>query len=139
MSKEKTKKKQKKDRKQTEKQNFLVLGDLVRSTNKVFIESNSLRFWLASFFAPTATYMMERLRGKVMWQRLTKIRYFLSRKELETVVFVKEEFLLEKIQKKRCFRIFDHKLTEEGKCETEWSMKACEGYKVIEKFDKVCS
>ena len=65
-------KKQKKGRKQTEKQNFLALGDLVRSTNKVFIESNSLRFWLASFFAPTATYMMEWLRGKVMWQRLTK-------------------------------------------------------------------
>ena len=42
-------------------------------------------------------------------------------------------------EKRRCFRIFDHKLTEEGKCETEWSMEACEGYKVIEKFDKVCS
>ena len=38
----KTKKKQKKDRKQTEKQNFLALGDLVRSSNKVFIENNSL-------------------------------------------------------------------------------------------------
>ena len=40
-------------------------------------------------------------------------------------------------EKRRCFRIFDLKLTEEGKCETEWSMEACEGYKVIEKFDKV--
>ena len=35
--------------------------------------------------------------------------------------------------------MFDHKLTKEGKCEVEWSIDACEGYKVIEKFDKVCS
>ena len=41
-------------------------------------------------------------------------------------------------KKRRCFWIFDHKL-EEGKCETEWSVEACEGYKVTEKFDKVCS
>ena len=46
---------------------------------------------------------------------------------------------MEEEPEKRCFRVFDHKLTEEGKCETEWSMEACEGYKVIEKFDKVCS
>ena len=64
-------KKKRKDRKQTEKQNFLALGDLVRSSNKVFIESNSFRFWVASFFAPRAAYMMEWLRDKVMWQRLT--------------------------------------------------------------------
>ena len=39
--------------------------------------------------------------------------------------------------------IFDHKLTDtryEGRyCETVYSMEACEGYKVIEKFDKVHS
>ena len=73
----KTKKKQKKDIKQV----LGDLGDLVRSSNKVFIESNIFRFWFASFFAPTAAYMMEWLRDKVMWQRLTKLRYFLSIKE----------------------------------------------------------
>ena len=62
------------------KQNVLALRDLVRSSNKVFIESN-FRFWVASLFAPRAAYMMEWLRDKVMWQRLTKMRYFLSRKE----------------------------------------------------------
>ena len=78
----KTKKnKRKADGKQTEKQDFLALGDLVRSINKVFIESNSFRFWLARFFAPTGAYMMEWLRDEVMWQRLIKMRYFLSRKE----------------------------------------------------------
>ena len=35
-------KKWKKDRKQTEKQNFLALGDLMRSSHKVFIEGHSL-------------------------------------------------------------------------------------------------
>ena len=37
--------------------------------------------------------------------------------------------------------IFDHKLTDTDwgrQCETVWSMDACEGYKVIEMFDKVC-
>ena len=58
-----------------EKQNFLALGDFVRSNNKVFIESNSFRFWFASFFGPAAAYMMEWLRERVMWQRLTKVRY----------------------------------------------------------------
>ena len=41
-------------------------------------------------------------------------------------------------EKRRCFQIFDQKLTEEGECRTERSMEACEGHKVIEKFDKVC-
>ena len=66
-------KKQKKDRKQTEKQNYLALGDLVRSSNKVFIESNSFRLWLASFSAPKLAHMMEWLRDKVMRQRLRKL------------------------------------------------------------------
>ena len=35
-------KKRKKDRKQREKQKFLALGDFLRSSNKVFIEDNSL-------------------------------------------------------------------------------------------------
>ena len=34
--------KRKKDIKQTEKQKFLALGDLVRSSKKVFVERNSL-------------------------------------------------------------------------------------------------
>ena len=41
------------------------------------------------------------------------MRYFLSRKKQESVVFVKEEFLNKKIQKKEVVSdIFDHKLTE---------------------------
>ena len=54
-------------------------------------------FWLAS--SPIAD-LMEWLRNKVMWLRLTTIRYFLSRKEQESDVFVKEEFLHKKIEKK---------------------------------------
>ena len=46
------------------------------------------------------TYLMEWLRDKVMWLRLTIIRYFLSRKEQESNAFVKEEFLHKKIEKK---------------------------------------
>ena len=38
----KNKEKRKKDIKQREKQKFLALGDLVRSSKKVFIEGNSL-------------------------------------------------------------------------------------------------
>ena len=83
---------------------------------------------------------MEWLRDKAMLLRLTTMRHFLSRVEQESVVFCQRRVsALEDPEKRRCFRIFDHKLTEEGKCETEWSMEACEGYKVIEKFDKVCS
>ena len=37
------------------------------------------------------------------------------------------------------FSDIEHKLTEESKCETECSMEACEGYEVIENFDKVSS
>ena len=69
-------KKTNKDIKQREKQNFVALGDLVKSTKKVFIDG-----------------MMKRFRGKVMLLRLTTMGYFLSRKEQESVVFVKEEFL----------------------------------------------
>ena len=76
---------QKKKKQKTEsrrRKKFLALGDLVRCSNKVFIESNSFRLWLASFFfEPTVAYMMEWLKDKVMWQRLRKMRYFLSRKE----------------------------------------------------------
>ena len=60
--------------------------------------------------------------------------------EQESVVFCQRRVsALEDPEKRRCFRIFDHKLTEEGKCGTESSMEASEGYKMIEKFDKVCS
>ena len=53
------------------------------------------------------------------------------------MLFVKEEFMHKHIQKRRCFRRFDHKLTERN---VVWnSMEAREGYKVIEKFDKVFS
>ena len=60
---------------------------------------------------------MKWLRDKVMWLRLTTMRYFLSRKEQKSVAFVKEELLHKKIQKKKMFSdIFDPKLTdtEEG-------------------------
>ena len=59
--------------------------------------------------------MMEWLRDKVILQRLTTTRYLLSRKEQESVAFVKEEFLhLEDTEKRRSFWILDHKFTEEG-------------------------
>ena len=43
---------------------------------------------------------MEWLRDKEMLLRLITVRYLLKRKEQESVVLVKEEFLLSKIQKK---------------------------------------
>ena len=55
------------------------------------------------------------------------------------MVFVKEEFLLKKIQKvENIFRDLNINLPwEEGNMRN--SMEAYEGYKVIEKFNKVCS
>ena len=59
--------------------------------------------------------MMEWLEDKVMLLRLRTLRFVFIRKEQESVVFVKEKFLLYKIQKKRrYFQISDHKLAEEG-------------------------
>ena len=72
---------------------FLALRDLMRSSKKVFIEGSLVS-------SPTAEYIMEWLRDKEMLLRLIAVRYFLKRKEQESVVFVKEEFLLSKIQKK---------------------------------------
>ena len=119
-AKKRKRKKQKKDRKQTEEQNFLALGELVRSSNKVFIESNSFRSWLASFFAPTAAYMMEWLRDKVMCQRLTKNEILFKQKGVGISRFCQRRvFAQEDPEKRRCFRMFDHKLTKEGKCEVE--------------------
>ena len=66
--------------------------------------------------------MMEWLRDKVMWQRLTKMRYFSSSCCCRRRVSAQEN-----PEKRRCFWIFDHKLTEEDKCETERYMEACEG------------
>ena len=96
-AKKRRRKKQKKDRKQTEKQSFLALGDFVRSSNKAFIERNSFGFWLANFYAPAAAYMMEWLRDVA---EINKNEILLSIKEQELVVFVKVEFLHKKIQKK---------------------------------------
>ena len=45
------------------------------------------------FLRQQQIYMMEWLRDEVMLLRLTTTKYFLSRKEQESVVFVKEEFL----------------------------------------------
>ena len=88
---QKTKTKKTKERhKVEEEQKFLALGDLARSRKKVFIEDLFLARW---FLRQQQTYMMEWLRDKVMFLKLTTMRYFLSRKEQESVVFVKEEFL----------------------------------------------
>ena len=70
------------------------------------------------------------------------MRNFLSRKKQESVVFVKEEFLHKKIQKKE--DVFGYFWTQTHshlgrQCEKVCSMEACEGYKVIGKFDKVYS
>ena len=124
-AKKRKRKKQKEDRKQTEKQNFLALGDQVRSSNNVFIESNN---------------MMEWLKDKVMWKRLTKMRYILSRKEQKSVVFVKEEFLHKKIQKKE--DIFGYLTTNSLRkvsVKQNGLWRLVRTYTVIKKFDKVCS
>ena len=55
---------------------------------------------------------MKWLRDKVKWLRLTTMSYFLSKKEQESVVFVKEAFLHKKIQKYKDVSVYsDHKLT----------------------------
>ena len=85
--------------KQREKKKFLALGDLLRSSKKFFIEGNSV-FLARQFLRQQQTYMKEWLRDKVMLLRLIALRQFLSREQPESVVFVKEEFLHQKIQKK---------------------------------------
>ena len=106
----------------------------------MFHRNQQLPFLACQFFAPTATYMMEWLRDKVMWQRLTINEILFKQKGAGISSFCQRRVSAqEDPEKRRCFRTFDHKFTEEGKWETELSMKACEGYKVIEKFDKVCS
>ena len=50
------KKKRKKERDQAEKQNFLALGNLVRSSNKVFIESQRL-------------FLCQQKEDMIEWQR----------------------------------------------------------------------
>ena len=55
------------------------------------------------------------------------------------MIFVKEEFLHNKTQKKRCFRKFDQKTYERRVVWNSMDLEAFEGYKVIEKFEKVCS
>ena len=113
----------------------------MRSSNKVFIERISL-FLAHWFLRQQQIYMIEWLRDNVTWLRSTAMGYFLSRKKQESVVFVKEEFLHKKIQKKRkCFRMFliKNSLTlsyESRWCETVCSMEASEGYKVIESLIK---
>ena len=54
--KKKKKKKRKKERDQAEKQNFLALGNLVRSSNKVFIESQRL-------------FLCQQKEDMIEWQR----------------------------------------------------------------------
>ena len=71
----------------------------MRSSNKVFIERNSLLL-ARCFLCQQQIYMMEWLRDDVTWLRLTTMRYLLCRKKQESVVFVKEEFLHKKMQKK---------------------------------------
>ena len=73
-----------------------------------------------------------------MWLRLRDDPVVFSRKELESMVFVKEEFLHKNIQKKEdVFGDLTGKLTER---KIVWNnMEACEGYKVIQWFDKVYS
>ena len=103
----KAKKKRKKDRQQDEKQNFLVLGDLVKSSNKLFIKSQRL-----FFFLPTEKNMME-------WPRDTPcnvteiknnemMKSFLVEWSCNHWFFSKKIFYIRKIRKKWCFRKFDH-------------------------------
>ena len=83
-----------------EEQNFLALGDLVRSSNKGFIQGVIAYLEIVSFFTNSRHAWWNNNDG-------TTTRYLLSRKEQESVGFVKKDLLYKKIQKKRtCFRIF---------------------------------
>ena len=106
-------KKLNKDIKQRGKQKFLALGDLVRSSKNIFIKGNSM-FLACQFLRQQQTYMMEQLRDKVILLRLTTMRYFLSRKEAGISCFCQRRVSALEDPRKTCFRIFDHKLTEEG-------------------------
>ena len=67
------------------------------------------------------------------------LQSFFERKELESMVFVKEGFLHKKIQKEDVFvdLIKNSPMRME---DVVWnSMKPCEGYKVIENVDKIMS
>ena len=59
------------DREQTEKQNFLTLGDLVRISNNVFIESQGL------FSLPTEGWLRDRLCNVIEIKNNGMIQSFL--------------------------------------------------------------
>ena len=64
-----------------------------------------------------------------------------SRKELESVVFVEEEFLHKKIQRKE--DVFEDLTTKRMRGKylmwNSMDVEACEDYKMTEMFEKVCS
>ena len=74
----------------------------------------------------------------LLW--LTTMRYFLSRKEQESVEESKKSFCTRRFKKKKMFSdIWQQTHWEGSSRQIIWSMEACEDYKMIEKFDKVCS
>ena len=66
--------------------------------------------------------------------------YFLSRKKQESVVFVKEEFLHKKIQKKEdVFGYLTTNSLRKVSVKQNGLWRLVRTYTVIKKFDKVCS
>ena len=57
---------------------------------------------------------MEWLRDKVMWLRLTTMRYLLDRKEQESVFFCRRGVSAQEDPGKKIIFAFDHGLTKEG-------------------------
>ena len=90
-------KNRKKDREQAEKQNFLTLGDLVKSSNKVFIK-------LRRFFCQQKEDMMEwlwdRLCNVIEIKNNEKIQSFLVERTWNQWFFFEEDFLHQETQKK---------------------------------------
>ena len=90
--------KRKKNREQAEKQNFLPLSDLVRSSNKVFIESHRL------FFCQQKEDMMEwprdRLCNVIKIKNNEMIHSFLVERCWNQWFFPKKIFCIRRFRKK---------------------------------------
>ena len=121
-----------------EKQNFLTLGGLVRGNNKLFLEDHSL-FQFACFFINSRhNRMVERYVIRIRLKTRNALIVF-SKKELESVAFVKEEFFRNLVQKKKdVYKDLTTKSMRGRWCE-KVSMEACDSFKGLEKIDKVCS
>ena len=91
----------KKDREQSEKQNFLALGDLLRSSNKVFIESQ--RFFFCQQKEDMMEWPRDRLCNVTEIKNNEMIQLFLVERSWKQWFLSKKIFCITRFRKKKMF------------------------------------